>query len=361
MWKAIVSLARRLANEHSSPARLGWAVGIGVLIGVSPFYGFHLALCIVAATVLRLNRVVTYLAANISVPIIAPFLVLGSVQLGSYALHGEWLPLDVDTLAGIDLWQFGSAWLIGSMLVGIGLGTPAGLTTFIAVGLSRRGQTIEPDPIGDAMAAVATRYDPISRFAAGYVRGKFEHDPVYRQIAERLPLPSPIVDIGCGRGQTALLIAELQPEVEVIGFDWAGTKIEQARTAGAGTAGLSFEEADVRSAELPRAGTIMMIDVLHYNSRETQDRMLERAASALQPGGRLLIRELDSAAGWRAWTTRMQERVGWWFGLNRGATLCFRPAQELIAVLEGAGLRAEQVDSSADLPLANVLIEAHRR
>ncbi len=360
MWQAIIRLVRRLVNEHSSPERLGWAVGIGVLIGVSPFFGLHLVLCILAATLLRLNRVITYLAANISVPIVAPFLAFGSVQVGTFALRGEWLALDVDTLIDADPWQFGGAWLVGSLFLGIAIGVPAGLATIIAVRTARRGEVIAPDPIGEAMEAVARRYDPIGRFAAGYVRGKLEHDPVYRQIAERTPLPSPVVDVGCGRGQAALLLAELQPGVEVTGIDWAGTKIEQARRAATGIAGLRFDVADVRHAELPRAGTIMMIDVLHYNDRDTQDRMLERAASALQPGGLLLVRDLDSAAGWRAWTTRVQERIGTWIRLNRGTTLCFRPASELVSVLEAAGLVTCVVPSSADLPLANVLVEARR-
>jgi 2-polyprenyl-3-methyl-5-hydroxy-6-metoxy-1,4-benzoquinol methylase len=210
------------------------------------------------------------------------------------------------------------------------------------------------------MRAVAARYDPVGRFAAGYARGKLEHDPAYRQLAERLPFASPVVDLGCGRGQTALLLAELQPGVEVRGIDWEAKKVEQARRAAEGLAGVSFDVGDVREVRVPEAGTILIIDVLHYAPVAVQDTILERAVAALRPGGRLFVRDLDLDAGWRARTTVWQERVGTWLGLNRGATLAFRPASAVVAQLEALGLTTEVIPSSADLPLANVLIAARR-
>lgn len=353
-------LARRVATEHASPARLGLAVGIGVLIGMTPFYGFHLLICIVVATLLGLNRVITYLAANISMPILAPFLIFGSVQLGTYLREGKWLEIDMETFSSIDPLRFGEAWLLGSVVLGILIGTPAGLVTWLAVRRYRRNKPAVPDPIGEAMRAVAKRYDKVGRFAAGYVRGKLEHDPAYRQLAERLPFESPVLDLGCGRGQTALLIKQLQPEAVVRGLDWEAKKVEQARLAADAVAGVSFEVGDVREAEPRDARTILLIDVLHYAPIGVQDTILERAAAALSSGGRLLIRDLDLDAGWRARATVWQERAGTWLGLNRGATLAFRPASEVVERLEALGLVAEVVPSSADLPLANVLIEARR-
>jgi SAM-dependent methyltransferase len=360
MWTAIRRLARKLATEHASPARLGVAVGVGVLIGVTPLFGLHLLLCITVATLLGLNRIVTYLAANISVPIIAPFLAFGSIQLGTYVREGEWLGVSLDAFTSIDPVRFAEVWLLGSLILGLLLGVPAGLATGLAVRLYRRARPIAADPISDAMRAVAARYDPVGRFAAGYVRGKLQHDPVYRQLAERLPFDLPVADLGCGRGQTALLVKQLQPEATVFGVDWAADKVDQARRAAAGITGLSFEVSDVRDLPVLEAGTILIIDVLHYAPIAVQDAILARAAAALKPGGRLLIRDLDLDGGWRARTTVWQERLGTAIGLNRGATLAFRPASEVVSRLEQLGLTADRVPSSADLPLANVLIEARR-
>jgi len=48
-------LLYRLRTEGDTPGRQAGAVALGVLIGCSPFYGLHLALCVVFARLLRLG------------------------------------------------------------------------------------------------------------------------------------------------------------------------------------------------------------------------------------------------------------------------------------------------------------------
>lgn len=208
---------------------------------------------------------------------------------------------------------------------------------------------------------VAEAYRPDGRFAHGYVRGKLLADPVYAQLAARAPFAAPLVDLGCGRGQTLLLLAALGAEAPRIGLDWDAAKLARARRAAEhlGTR-VDLRVADLRDAHYPTGATLFLIDALHYNSREVQDAMLLRAARALLPGGRLFVREVDSAAGWRAHVNAWQERLGCWMRLNRGTTLCFRPARELTAVMEQAGLETHVVPSHAGTPLANVLIEGRK-
>jgi SAM-dependent methyltransferase len=192
------------------------------------------------------------------------------------------------------------------------------------------------------------------------VEEKFRHDPVYRQIAALCPLPQPIVDIGCGRGQTLLLIAAMQPGVRGIGVDWSADRIAKARKAADGLEGLTFEEGDVGTWPVPTAGTVLLVDLLHYHPAPVQDEILRRTAGALAPGGVLYIRDIDAAAGARAWVSCAMERTGRLLGLNLGATLCFRPASEIVTLLASEGLAAAVVPATTGLPFANVLIEARR-
>jgi 2-polyprenyl-3-methyl-5-hydroxy-6-metoxy-1,4-benzoquinol methylase len=216
--------------------------------------------------------------------------------------------------------------------------------------------------IDEAITKTIASYRDEGRFVLGYVKGKLTHDPVYRQLALHSPLPEPIVDIGCGRGQALILLSLLaKPESSAIGLDWDGQKIERAkRAAERAVAKLHFTVSDVRFAPVPKARTIMLIDVLHYNPTDIQDAMLQRAARALLPGGTLFIRDIDASRGWRSSVNRWQEYVGQWIHFNRGATLCFRPAEELISILKAEGLTVEVNPSWAHLPLANVLLCAHR-
>lgn len=187
---AVHRLAARLLTEQSTPLRLGFAVGIGVLIGTTPFFGLHLAITIVVGTLLHLNRVVMYLAANISVPVIAPFLIFGSIQLGTLALTGQFLPVDWAHMRALDPHGFFSAWLLGSVLLGSGLGAPAGLATFLLMRVYRHRHPLPVDPLLAVFDGVAEHYRSQGRFVHGYVRGKLRADPVFRQLAQLLPLPA---------------------------------------------------------------------------------------------------------------------------------------------------------------------------
>ncbi len=356
--RSIRGLVRRLVQEQSSPARLAWAVGVGVAIGVSPFYGFHLAICVVVATLFGLNRLATYLAANISNPFLAPILAFASIQLGSLVLRGRWIGLDLQSMRGIDPWQFGEDWLVGSAILGLVLGSVFGGITFVAASKYRKGNPLTPDPIALAMSRVVRTYRAAGRFTMGFVWGKFRHDPVYRQVAGLCPVPGPVMDFGCGRGQMGLLIADLQPGIGVVGIDWDRRRIRAARAVAGDRPSVSFDVGDIREAPIPPSGCILMLDVLHYNPIEVQDAILDRAVAALVPGGVLLIRDLDIEAGWRARATVWQERFAGWIGLNRGVTLSFRSGRSICRHLEEAGLEVVINGSSDGLPLANVLIEA---
>ena len=125
-----------LRTEGVGPAREGAAIGLGVFIGCSPFYGFHLLLCLAAGWCLGLNRLKMYLAANISNPFVAPFLILTELQTGAWLRRGELHGLTLDAVRNIDPWSFGADLIVGSLVVGGVLGMLAGTATYF---MSRRG------------------------------------------------------------------------------------------------------------------------------------------------------------------------------------------------------------------------------
>ena len=58
-------------------------------------FGLHIVLCVLFAYVLRLNQVIVYAAANLSMPPLIPVLGLISVELGERLRHGRFLGLDL--------------------------------------------------------------------------------------------------------------------------------------------------------------------------------------------------------------------------------------------------------------------------
>lgn len=98
-----------LLRASSSPWRMAVALGVGIFIGCTPFFGFHVFIAMATAVVFRLNFLWLFVGSNISVPWIAPFLVSGSATLGKFMLGADQ--------------PFYIRWFCGSLFLGMILGT----------------------------------------------------------------------------------------------------------------------------------------------------------------------------------------------------------------------------------------------
>ena len=88
--------------------------------------------------------------------------------------------------------------------------------------------------------------------------------------------------------------------------------------------------------------------------------MIAAAAAALEPGGVMLVREADAAAGWRFAAVRFGNRLkALAFGDWRQREY-FRTIDEWLACFARHGLRAEVRPMSDGTPFANVLFRVSR-
>ncbi len=364
-------LLYRLRTEGDTPTRQAGAVALGVVIGCSPFYGFHLPLCLAFAWLLRLNRGLTYLAANVSLPFLVPFLLFGELQVGHWLRGGGSLPFRLAELRQLDPWQFGIDLLLGSAVVGVALALPLAFLTYRSA-IARRREPL----VHDLIEETAYRYLGHGMFDWELTRGKLRHDPVYLQILSNglLPPRGRLLDLGCGRGILLSLLVTARdrfdrgahphgwpppPELELYGIETAPSAAQAARTA-LGTAA-TIDLADLRDAGLPAAGAALLLDVLHYLPAEGQLDLLSRIRTALEPGGLLLIRDADAAGGWRFTATRIQERSCALARRHFRQRFHYRSAAEWSALLESAGFAVEVRPMGMGTPYANVLIAARRR
>jgi len=134
----------RLRGGELTPVRAALSVGVGLFIGVTPLYGLHLLLVIAVCLPLRLDVPISYLAANISMPLISPFLGLAEVELGSFVRTGSWRELSVDVIKREGLRPF-----FGDVLVGVAVFAPAmallgGTLTYAIARLGRRLRETNP-------------------------------------------------------------------------------------------------------------------------------------------------------------------------------------------------------------------------
>jgi uncharacterized protein (DUF2062 family)/SAM-dependent methyltransferase len=362
-FRAKVRLAwKRLRGGELTPARAAASVAIGLAIGVTPLWGFHLPLVLAVCLPLRLDAPVAYLAANISIPLIAPFLTMAEVEIGAFLLTGQALPMDLALVrsrgAGLLVKEVAVGTLVFSPAMAIIGGTLAFFVTRLARGGSPRPV---PSDLDLALDRVAARYAAKgSRAAYHYVRSKLAGDPIARRVAE-LGASEPlgeVLDAGCGRGQLGVLLLEQGIATRVTGFDWDEKKLAIATRAAEGLPA-TFRKEDLRSRALEPGDTALLIDVLHYLTAEEQDAVLQNVARAARR--LVIVRELDPDRGWRSTVTRIQEGVTTGLGYNRGARVNVRPIALLTKVLEEGGFRVEVSPCWGATPFSNVMIVARRR
>lgn len=111
---------QRLRGGEMTPLRAAASVAVGLAIGVMPLWGVHWLAVMLVCLPLRLDAGVAYLAANISIPPIAPFITFAEVELGARVLHGAWISLKPADIKGLDLATVAEETAVGTALVAAG-------------------------------------------------------------------------------------------------------------------------------------------------------------------------------------------------------------------------------------------------
>lgn len=65
------------------------SIALGVFIGLSPFWGFQTLLVISLSVLFKLNKVLAFVASNVSLPPFIPFVIAASLFLGAPFVDGE--------------------------------------------------------------------------------------------------------------------------------------------------------------------------------------------------------------------------------------------------------------------------------
>jgi SAM-dependent methyltransferase len=192
------------------------------------------------------------------------------------------------------------------------------------------------------------------------MRFKSRMDPVYRLVCERLGRVGTVVDLGTGFAFLPALLALRGQADAVVGIEWDEAKLSSARVACSRLPCVTLHSADARTFPLPPADAVCLVDLLHYYPVEEQRALLARAAAALRPGGRLVIRETGGREGGRTLLTRSLERLAMRFDWNRGPGLSFRDPGDLIADLSALGLDCSFESAGSSLHKGNFMLWARK-
>lgn len=88
--KSFKEFVRENILENSdSNLKKSLSIALGVFVGISPFWGFQTGIVIFLAVVFRLNKLLAFTFSNISFPPFIPFIIYGSIAIGSCFLKTE--------------------------------------------------------------------------------------------------------------------------------------------------------------------------------------------------------------------------------------------------------------------------------
>ena len=104
----------------NSPGIFAASVGLGVLCGLLPIWGFQTALAFLAAHKLRLSKVTAFITSNVSFPLAIPLTLYVSVVVGQMVLSGRFDPtIDLADLSVGTVWNRAAAYVVGSVIVAV--------------------------------------------------------------------------------------------------------------------------------------------------------------------------------------------------------------------------------------------------
>ena len=118
-----------LESEGSNRIK-AFSIALGVFVGFLPFGGYHTLLVISLSVVFKLNKILAFVASNVSLPIFLPFIIVASLFLGSPFVandsdifNQEW---NFDLVKN-NVFQY----IIGSLILAVTMSLISGVTTFL--------------------------------------------------------------------------------------------------------------------------------------------------------------------------------------------------------------------------------------
>jgi 2-polyprenyl-3-methyl-5-hydroxy-6-metoxy-1,4-benzoquinol methylase len=172
----------------------------------------------------------------------------------------------------------------------------------------------QSDRIGDQRdlrSRIISAYPGIIRLYC-FIRFKIIHIRFLEEIEQYLPGDGDILDLGCGFGLFALYMAARKPNARVIGLDVNAGRLQVAREAARklGITNVEFLHQDLRDWRPAQkiAGTYAL-DVFHHMPVESGNRLLCDLFEHIRPGGRLVLKDIDTTPRTMLWFTYLLDVI----------------------------------------------------
>jgi glycosyltransferase involved in cell wall biosynthesis len=141
-WKEV--FIDELFDPSQSNLRKSVSVAFGIFMGILPIWGFQLVSAIFLAVLLRLNKGLVIVFANISIPPMIPLIIYASYRFGAF-----WMPANAQVISLTNTLSLSAIrynfkqYLAGSISLAITAGLVTGLITYLLLQLfSKKNQAV---------------------------------------------------------------------------------------------------------------------------------------------------------------------------------------------------------------------------
>ncbi len=125
-------LRRHLYNKEESNMKKAVSIGFGVFMGIVPLWGVQMAVALALAALFRLNKALTLIASNISIPPMIPLIVFLSFLLGRFWMGSNAVYMIFTRHITVDaMWLNIKQYIFGSITLAVIAGLAAWLITYL--------------------------------------------------------------------------------------------------------------------------------------------------------------------------------------------------------------------------------------
>ncbi|MBF7092697.1 DUF2062 domain-containing protein [Flavobacterium sp. ALJ2] len=124
-------LLEDILESDESNFKKSSAIALGVFIGISPFWGFQTVLLLFLATLFKLNKVIAFVASNISLPPLIPLIIYGSLKMGSLFVPNNSSLIQNDSMILYDVSKNVTQYVVGSLILASLMALLFGLTSYL--------------------------------------------------------------------------------------------------------------------------------------------------------------------------------------------------------------------------------------
>lgn len=137
-----ISNIKRFFREHilhskESNIKITQAVMLGIFMGILPIWGYQMLLTLFLSYVLKLNKTISIVAANISLPPLIPFILYGSYFIGCKALVRP-VNLNIEHISLTNVKSVLEQYVVGSIIFAFICSLVAGVLTISLLSLFRK-------------------------------------------------------------------------------------------------------------------------------------------------------------------------------------------------------------------------------